>query len=355
MSESVAEKHTADASAKKIGLPTIIIGIFFLIVLIAALIIRLPMPVLISDLLRRFGMNGLLVLAMVPSIQSGTGPNFALPIGIVCGLLTIVSGIEFGLVGIWLILFACIAGTALAIAAGYLYGKLLNSIKGAEMMIATYTGFSIVALMSLVWLMVPFASKKMGWLMGTGLRETIQLDAVGADSIINKFLMFTIFGIKVPTGLLLVFFVFCILMWLFFKTKTGIAIMAGGINPRYAQASGLNTDKYRIIANIISTVLAALGIILFSQSYGYAQLYSAPLNMAFPAVAAILIGGATASRANVSNVIIGVFLFQGLLTTSMPVANQLFIGTDLSEIIRMVIQNGIILYALTQVKGVAKQ
>lgn len=355
MSESVAEKHTADASTKKIGLPTIIIGIFFAIVLIAALIIHLPMPVLFSDLLRRFGMNGLLVLAMVPSIQSGTGPNFALPIGIVCGLLTIVTGIEFGLTGIWLLLFACVAGAALATIAGYFYGKLLNSIKGAEMMIATYTGFSIVALMSLVWLMVPFASKKMGWLMGTGLRETIQLDAVGADLIINKFLMFTVFGIKFPTGLLLVFFAFCILMWLFFKTKTGIAIMAGGINPKYAQASGLNTDKYRIIANIISTVLAAIGIILFSQSYGYVQLYSAPLNMAFPAVAAILIGGATASRASVSNVIIGVFLFQGLLTTSMPVANQLFSGTDLSEIIRMVIQNGIILYALTQVKGVSRE
>ncbi len=76
--------------------------------------------------------------------------------------------------------------------------------------------------------------------------------------------------------------------------------------------------------------------------------------MAFPAVAAILIGGATASRAKVSNAVIGVFLFQGLLTTSMPVANKLFTGTDLSEIMRMVIQNGIILYALTQVKGSVK-
>lgn len=131
--------------------------------------------------------------------------------------------------------------------------------------------------------------------------------------------------------------------------------MAGGINPKFAEASGINIDKNRIIANVISTVLAALGIILYSQSYGYIQLYSAPLNMAFPAVAAILIGGATASKANVSNVIIGVFLYQGLLTTSMPVANQLFTGTDLSEIMRMVIQNGIILYALTQVKGGAKQ
>ena len=130
--------------------------------------------------------------------------------------------------------------------------------------------------------------------------------------------------------------------------------MVGGINPKFAEASGINIDKNRIIANVISTVLAALGIILYSQSYGYVQLYSAPLNMAFPAVAAILIGGATASKASVSNVIIGVFLYQGLLTASMPVANQLFTGTDLSEIMRMVIQNGIILYALTQVKGGAK-
>jgi len=39
-----------------------------------------------------------------------------------------------------------------------------------------------------------------------------------------------------------------------------------------------------------------------------------------------------------------------LLTTALPVANEVFAGTDLSEIMRMIIQNGIILYALTQVK-----
>jgi len=52
----------------------------------------------------------------------------------------------------------------------------------------------------------------------------------------------------------------------------------------------------------------------------------------------------------VSHVIVGVVLFQGLLTTALPVANELFAGTDLSEIMRMIVQNGIILYALTQVK-----
>jgi len=38
-------------------------------------------------------MNGILVLAMVPSIQSGTGPNFALPVGVVCGLFSLVCSI----------------------------------------------------------------------------------------------------------------------------------------------------------------------------------------------------------------------------------------------------------------------
>ena len=69
------------------------------------------------------------------------------------------------------------------------------------------------------------------------------------------------------------------------------------------------------------------------------------------AVAAVLIGGATAQRAGIRHVIIGTLIFQGLLATALPVANKMFAGTDLAEILRMVIQNGIILYALTQSKG----
>jgi simple sugar transport system permease protein len=121
------------------------------------------------------------------------------------------------------------------------------------------------------------------------------------------------------------------------------------MNPRFAIASGVNIDRNRIIANILSTVLGAFGIIVYSQSFGFVQLYTAPLMMAFPAVAAVLIGGATAQRARVSHVIIGVVLFQGLLAVSLPVANQLVPEGNLSEIIRMVVQNGIILYALTKV------
>lgn len=333
-----------------IGLPTVIIAVFWAFTLVAGHFVGISMATLLSDTLKRAGMNGILVLAMVPAIQSGTGPNFALPIGIVCGLLGLVCSIELNLTGMAWLLASCALSLPLAAVVGYGYGKLMNAVKGSEMTIATYSGFSIVALMCLVWLMVPFRNPKMGWFIGQGLRETIQLDAVEGAQILNNFLRFTVGDVIIPTGLLLTFAFFAFLVWLFFRSKLGIAISAGGINPRFAQAAGLDIDRNRILANVLSTILGAIGIIVYSQSYGYAQLYTAPLMMAFPAVAAVLIGGATASRAKVSHVVIGVVLFQGLLTTALPVTNEIFVGTDLSEIMRMIIQNGIILYALTQVK-----
>ena len=43
------------------------------------------------------------------------------------------------------------------------------------------------------------------------------------------------------------------------------------------------------------------------------------------------------------------------MTSAPPVANKVFAGTDLSDILRMVIQNGVILYALTKVKKGGEQ
>ncbi|MCL1849488.1 MAG: ABC transporter permease, partial [Clostridiales bacterium] len=187
--------------------------------------------------------------------------------------------------------------------------------------------------------------------MGTGLRETIQLKEVGGAQILSGFLEFSAFGVNIPTGNLAVFAAFCLLVWLFFRSRAGIAISAGGISPMFARSSGIDTDKARVMANMLSTMLGALGIIVYAQTYGFIQLYNAPRDMAFPAVAAVLVGGATARRAKISHVVIGTLLFQGLLATAPAVANRIFEGTDLSEIMRMIVQNGIILYALTQVKG----
>ena len=77
------------------------------------------------------------------------------------------------------------------------------------------------------------------------------------------------------------------------------------------------------------------------------------LQIVLPAVIslAILIGGATVSKAKVSHVIIGVFLFEGVLVFGQQIANSAIAGGGLSEVMRILISNGIILYALTQSGG----
>ena len=336
-----------------IGLPRLIISSLFIFVLIVAAYLGMPIGSFASDILKRVGMYGILVLAMVPSIQVGTGPNFALPIGILCGLLGVVIGQELGIDGFPGFLAAVGLSMPFAILIGIYYGKLMNMVKGAEMTIATYTGFAAVQFMCIGWILLPFKSPSMKWPLGMGLRNTFPMDKT-YGLILNDFLKFEIGSVTVPTGLLLVLFATCFAVWLFTKSRTGTEMLATGMNPKFAAAAGIDIDKKRITANVLSTVLGAFGIIVYSQSFGFVQLYTAPLMMAFPAVASILIGGATAQRARVSHVLIGVLLFQGLLAVSLPVANVLAPEGNLSEIIRMVVQNGIILYALTKVNSGGK-
>jgi len=238
----------------------------------------------------------------------------------------------------------------IAAATGWLYGLLLNRLKGSEMSVTTYVGFSVVSLMCIAWLVLPFKSPIMKWPLGNGLRTTIGLQT-SYRHVLNDFLSFEIFGVTIPTGLLLFFAACCLAVWLFMRSKTGIAMSAAGANPRFAAATGINVDRMRIIGTMLSTMLAAVGIIVYGQSYGFMQLYQAPRQMGFLAASAILIGGATTSRAKISNVVIGTFLFQGVLTLGMPVANALVPQSTISETLRILISNGIILYALTKSGG----
>ena len=129
-----------------------------------------------------------------------------------------------------------------------------------------------------------------------------------------------------------------------------LALAAGG-NPAFATASGLNVDKKRVIGTTLSTVIAAVGIIIYSQSFGFMQLYTGPQQMGFIAASAILIGGATVSKAKVYHVILGTFLFQGVLAMGIQVANAMLAVGGLSEVMRILISKRIILDALPQAGG----
>ena len=340
-----------DVLVAKLGIPRVIIGLFFILLCFMALLYDLSLPTLLSNTIVRMGMNSIMVLAMVPGIQCGISLNLGLPIGLVCGLVGGLMTIELGLPGWSGFLFAIAVGSALAAVCGFAYAQLLNRLKGEEMSVTTYVGFSIVSLMCIAWLVLPFKSLKLRWPLGTGLRNTIGLDSTNFAHILDDLFAFEVFGFEVPTGLLLFMALCCFLVWLFSRSKTGVAMQAVGNNPRFAEATGISVDRMRIIGTMLSTVLGAIGILVYSQSYGFMQLYTAPRQMGFIAASAILIGGASTSRCKISHVIIGTFLFQGVLTLGMPVANVLVPGSTISETLRILISNGIILYALTKSGG----
>ena len=335
---------------EKMGVPRLIIGGFYVLLCLMALILNMSLATQLSNTLVRMGMNGILVLSMLPGIQCGISLNLGMPIGIIGGLIGGLLCIELGIPGFAGFVFSCVVGVAISAATGYAYGWLLNRLKGDEMSVTTYVGFSIVSLMCIGWLVLPFKSPIMKWPLGDGLRTTIGLQSA-YKHVLNNFLSFKVLGITIPTGLLLFFALCCFLLWLFMRSKTGIAMSAAGANPRFAAATGINVDKMRILGTVISTMLAAVGIIVYGQSYGFMQLYQAPRQMGFLAASAILLGGATTSRAKISHVVVGTFLVQGVLTLSMPVANALIPGSTISETLRILISNGIILYALTKSGG----
>lgn len=332
----------------KFGWPRIIIGLFLVSLFIAGPFFGVKTDTSINDVLVRFGMNAVLVLSMVPMIQSGCGLNFGIPVGLVAGLFGAVMSLEFHLTGLGGIVVAMIIAAVIASLFGYAYGMLLNRVKGDEMIIATYVGFSIVFLMNILWIILPFRNpSSVQGFKGEGLRATISVQDywIHALSDILKIKITNSFTIQ--TGMLIFFAIMCIIVWGFFKTKVGTAITAVGSNPEFARASGISVNRMRTISVVFSSALAAIGIIVYQQSFGFIQMFNAPLAFMFPSVAAVLLGGASVNKASIGNVIIGTLLFQGILTMTPSVINSA-INIDVSETIRLIVSNGMILYALTR-------
>jgi simple sugar transport system permease protein len=304
-------------------------------------------PGLLTDCLLRVGRNGLLVLALLPAVQGGLGLNFGLPLGILCGLLGCVLTLNANLTGWGGLLASASLGALFAVPVGIAYGWLLNRTRGQEMMVGTYLGFAAVSGMSILWLLAPLHNPQLVWAIGgRGLRTTLTLTGF-FDRLLDHMWAFRVGGVQIPTGLFLVFGAGCVLVGLFFRTRAGISISAARSNPRFALAAGISDELTRVQATVFSTVLAAIGIVVFCQSYGFVQLYTAPLLMAFPTVACLLIGGASVSRATLTHVVVGTILFQSILTVALPITSQVIQG-DISETARLIIQNGMILYALTR-------
>lgn len=343
--------ETVKKRMRQLGLPRIIIIAFIILIFIGAFLQGQDMKQLVSDSLVRFGMNLIFALAMMPAILSGIGLNMGLAIGIVCGLFGGLVSIEMGLTS-W-VGIACASLIALVIGSvvGVLYGRILNGVKGSEMLIGNYLGYAVVYLLCMFWFIAPFKNPAIIWPMGgDGVRSTVTLSGY-YEHVLNDFLSFQIGGVTIPTGLFLFVFGICWIIRIFCKSKVGVTLQAAGNNPEYANSSGIHVNRCRIIGALLSTALGALGIVVYAQSYGFYSMYEAPLTMSFTPMAAVLLGGATMKKVSVWHAIVGTLLFQTMLTAALPVANMLLPDGNLSEVFRIIVSNGIILYALSQAGG----
>lgn len=112
-----------------------------------------------------------------------------------------------------------------------------------------------------------------------------------------------------PVGFLWVLFFMLICMYLMYKNKIGRYILAIGSNEEATRLSGINTDKYKIYAYVITGFFAGVAGVLWSASF--VTVASATGNgMELDAIAGVYIGGtsATGGVASVGGSVIGALM-----------------------------------------------
>ena len=127
----------------------------------------------------------------------------------------------------------------------------------------------------------------------------------------------------------IVFVVIAFLVWVFLQlTRHGRLMYAIGSNERAAALAGTNVNKYKIIAYMISGMLAAVGGILLSARLGRGDIASGN-NLLLDSVAAALIGFAVlgVAKPNAFGTAIGA-LFVGILLQGLTMMNAPYYTQD---------------------------
>lgn len=327
--------------------PTRIMALFLMVLLGLALAAGISWIDLVNDALVKVAMSGLLVLSLVPMMRAGVGLNFGMPIGVTAGLLGLCLAMNANLRGGVGFVGALAGALVLGVCFGMPYGKLLNVARGREEILGVFLGYTFLPLMSLFWTLAPFTNRKLLYPVGgQGMRPRIGLEPF-FPQVLNRAWEFSLGPVTVPWGLWLVLGVIFALVAVLYRTAWGRSLALAGENEAYARLMGLPVERCRLFSTILSTVLAALGVCVYAQSYGFVELYEAASAMTFPAVCALLIGGAGPGGVRVRHALVGVTLYQTMYLLSTPVANA-YIASETTELFRMIVTNGVILYAFLQ-------
>ena len=358
----------------------------------------------IYELFGRLSRNAFIVLALIIPIVAGMGINFAITIGAMAAQISVLWVIEWGVGGLPGFLLAM--GMTMPIAAffGFLIGKLLNKMKGQEMIGGLILGYFANGLYQLLFLfifgnLIPLNAPGLVIKGSTGVANTIDLSTdrgfkyaldglwrvdfgtglfilcgvMAVLAIVNflrkkQDLKKTAVRIGTCAALCLVYLIpavknlfsmvqipmvtfalvglLCLFNNALMKTRLGQQFRAVGQNRTVANVSGINVDKVRLIAIVISTVLAGWGQLIFVQNMGSFQTYGAHEQVGLYAGAAILVGGASIKKATNTQAMVGCVLFHLLFIVAPSAGKNLFGDAAIGEYFRVFISYGVIALAL---------
>jgi len=152
--------------------------------------------------------------------------------------------------------------------------------------------------------------------------------------------------VHIPVTTYFAIVVLCVFNNMLLRTRLGQNMRTVGQSRVVANAAGINVDRTRIIAMIISTVLACWGQLIYLQNIGTFSTYGAHTQVGQFAIAALLVGGASVQKATNKQAILGVILFHTLFIVAPQAGKELFNNAQLGEYFRVFVAYGVIAVSL---------
>ena len=356
------------------------------------------------ELLGRLSRNAFIVLALIIPIIAGMGINFAITIGAMASQIAMLWVLEWQVPGIGGFLLAALLTAPIAGFFGLLIGNLLNKMKGQEMIGGMILGYFANGLYQLLFLfifgnLIPLNSPGLVIKGSTGVANTMDvskatgfkyaLDGIWKlpfgqalyvfSGVLALFCLFLLlrkrisgkkFGLclgvlaaccllyqipqvagifsmtQVPMVTFAVVALLCLFNVALMRTRLGQQFRAVGQNRVVANAAGINVNRVRVIAIMISTILAGWGQLIFVQNMGSFQTYGAHEQVGLYAGAAILVGGASIVRATNGQALLGCILFHTLFILAPAAGKNVFGDAAIGEYFRVFISYGVIAMAL---------
>lgn len=304
---------------------------------------------LLNEIMTRLGRNAFLILSLLIPIMAGMGLNFGMTLGAMAGQIGLIFAADWQIWGIPGMVLAMIISIPISILLGIFCGKMLNRAKGREMITSYIIAFFMNGLYQLVVLymmgpVIPIKHSSIKLPRGYGVRNTVSL--LNMRQALDNLLAVRIGGVKIPVLTLIVIALLCLFIIWFRKTKLGQDMRAVGQDMDVAGDAGIKVERTRIIAIVLSTVFAGIGMVIYLQNMGNISTYSSHTQIGMFCIAALLVGGASVDKASIGNVFLGVVLFH-LMFILAPTAGAKITGDSMiGEYFRVFISYGVITVAL---------